>query len=385
MYGEWGIPLKNKTFRKTDEFKQFKTKIFVRTLWMLVLAAGCIYLLYSFLLKGNFANWIVAVNQKLFGLDYDAAKTLYQRTFRNHMDLSFVTGILLVFFVTFRIYLNWFTRYFMQINQGIDEIGREDSEEVSLPPELAATEKKINAIKHALEKQKYDAKSAEQRKNDLIVYLAHDLKTPLASVIGYLNLLRDEPQISEELREKYLAVSLDKAERLEDLINEFFEIARFNLSNLTLQYGRINLTRLLEMLLYEFQPMLGEKNLNCTLKAATDIMIRCDADKIQRVFDNLLKNAIIYSFDGGEIIITVTEQNEQIEIIFINRGDTIPEEKLERIFEQFYRLDASRSTGSGGAGLGLAIAKQIVELHNGTIEAKSEDEIIQFKVTLPLL
>ena len=376
--------MKNRVLRKTDEFRQFKAKIFFRTILMVTIAVSCIYLLYSLLLKGRFADWIVAVNQKIFRLDYDAARTLYQWTFRNHVELVFVIGMALVFFITFRIYLNWFVKYFMEINHGIDDIGRESIGEVSLPPELSATEKKINTVKHTLEKQKLDMKLTEQRKNDMVMYLAHDLKTPLASVIGYLNLLRDEKQISEELREKYLSVSLDKAERLEDLINEFFEIAKFSLSNITLQYSRISLVRLLEMLLYEFQPMLHEKNLNCNLMVPEDIIIRCDANKIQRVFDNILKNAVIYSFEDTDIDIAVAGQGEVVEITFTNRGDSISEEKLERIFEQFYRLDSSRSTSSGGAGLGLAIAKQIIELHNGTIMARSENEMVEFKVTLPV-
>ena len=376
--------MKNRALRKTDDFRQFKAKIFSRTILMVTIAVGCIFLLYSLVLKGRFADWIVAANQKIFGLDYDAARTLYQWTFRNHVELVFVIGMALVFFITFRIYLNWFVKYFMEINHGIDDIGRESIGEVSLPPELSATEKKINTVKHTLEKQKLDMKLTEQRKNDMVMYLAHDLKTPLASVIGYLNLLRDEKQISEELREKYLSVSLDKAERLEDLINEFFEIAKFSLSNITLQYSRISLVRLLEMLLYEFQPMLHEKNLNCNLMVPEDIIIRCDANKIQRVFDNILKNAVTYSFEGTDIDIAVVGEGEVVEITFTNHGDTIPEEKLERIFEQFYRLDVSRSTSSGGAGLGLAIAKQIIELHNGTIMAKSENEMVEFKVTLPV-
>lgn len=376
--------MKNRALRKTDDFRQFKAKIFSHTILMVTIAACCIYLLYSLVLKGRFADWIVAANQKIFGLEYDAAKTLYQWTFRNHIELVFAIGVVMVFFITFRIYLNWFVKCFMEINRGIDDIGRESIGEVSLPPELSATEKKINTIKHTLEKQKLDMKLAEQRKNDMVMYLAHDLKTPLASVIGYLNLLRDEGQVSEELRQKYLSVSLDKAERLEDLINEFFEIAKFNLSNITLQYSRISLMRLFEMLLYEFQPMLHEKNLTCNLMVPEDIMIRCDADKVQRVFDNILKNAVNYSFEGTAIDIAVAKQGETAEITFTNRGDTIPEEKLERIFEQFYRLDVSRSTRNGGAGLGLAIAKQIIELHNGAIMARSEDEMVEFKVTLPV-
>lgn len=210
------------------------------------------------------------------------------------------------------------------------------------------------------------------------------MKTPLTSVIGYLTLLRDESQISEELREKYLSISLEKAERLEDLINEFFEITRFNLSDITLEYSRVNLTRLLEQLTYEFKPMLLEKNLKCELEIASNVMLKCDVNKMQRVFDNLLRNAVNYSFDDGTIHIVATQNENNLSIKFTNCGNTIPQEKLERIFEQFYRLDTARSSRSGGAGLGLAIAKEIVELHNGTITAKSENEVIEFEVTIPL-
>lgn len=378
------IPLKSKAFWKADGFGQFKAKIFLRTIGMAIGAAGCIYLLYSFLLKGNFADWTVEAYQKIFRLDWQAARTLYQWTFRNYIDLIFLAGILLVFFIVFRIYLNWFAKYFIEINRGIDKIGSGEEGEVVLPPELAATEKKMNALKHTLEKQKLDARLAEQRKNDLIMYLAHDLKTPLASVIGYLNLLRDEKEISGELREKYLSVSLEKAQRLDDLFHEFFEVAQYSLSNIELRYGSINLTRLLEMVLYEFQPMLHEKGLDCSIRANEDISLLCDGDKMQRVFDNLLRNAVLYSFPGTKIEIGMSRQGENAEVTFTNQGDDIPEEKLERIFEQFYRLDASRGTEGGGTGLGLAIAKQIVELHHGTITAKSRDGMVEFKVLLPI-
>lgn len=379
--------MKNKIFQKKSErsenFRQFQNKIFFRTVWMAVLAVFGIWWLYSFFLHGNFANWIVGIYQKLFRLDYETALNIYQLTIRNHMSLIFIIAITVIFFVIFRIYLNWFTKYFVEINSGMNRLIKENAEEISLSPELLPIERKMNTVKHTIEKQKREMLVAEQKKNDLVMYLAHDLKTPLASVIGYLNLLHDEGKISEELREKYLAVSLNKAEHLEELINEFFEIAKFNLSNITLQYSRINLTRLFEMLLYEFQPMFKEKNLNCNLNMEENTMLTCDANKIQRVFDNLLKNAVIYSFNETDIDIAVTRQSGTIIIKFLNHGDTIPKEKLERIFEQFYRLDVSRSTSNGGAGLGLAIAKQIIELHKGTITVKSENEKIEFLVTLP--
>lgn len=238
-------------------------------------------------------------------------------------------------------------------------------------------------IKADISHKEQTLKEEVSRKNDLIMYLAHDLKTPLASVIGYLNLLRDETTVSTDTREKYLAISLSKAEHLDDLINEFFEIARFNLSAITLQYSKINLTRLLEQTVYEFGPMFREKNLQCNLTADEDIMLQCDADKLERVFDNLLRNAIVYSYRDTEITIKVVRDSD-IKISFSNHGDTIPEEKLNRIFEQFYRLDASRSSKNGSAGLGLAIAKQIVELHHGSIYAASNDNRIHFIVTLPV-
>ena len=275
--------------------------------------------------------------------------------------------------------------YISAISKASSEMFDKNIEYIELPPELEEFQKQMNHLKRESEKNERLAREAEQRKNDLVVYLAHDLKTPLTSVIGYLTLLRDEKQISEELREKYLSISLEKAERLEDLINEFFEITRFNLSNITLEYSRINLTRLLEQLIYEFKPMFLEKSLKCVLDIAPDTMIKCDVDKMQRVFDNLLRNAVNYSFDNSTIHIVAAQKEHLLSITFINCGNTIPKEKLERVFEQFYRLDTARSSRSGGAGLGLAIAKEIVEIHNGTITAKSEDEVIEFEVTIPLL
>ncbi len=307
---------------------------------------------------------------------------LYYRTVYLYIVAVIVLGGCIIY-LTYRL-LKKVVAYVYEVQAATGKMFDQNVSYIELSPELSEIAANINQLKQEAESNARLAKENEQRKNDLIMYLAHDLKTPLSSVIGYLTLLRDESQISEELQEKYFSISLDKAERLEDLINEFFEITRFNISNITLQYTKINLTRLLEQLLYEFKPMLNEKNLQCTLCAADDIMLQCDADKIQRVFDNLLRNAVIYSFENTEITISAQCQEDTVSIIFCNHGDTIPEEKLNRIFEQFYRLDAARSTSSGGAGLGLAIAMKIVELHNGTIAVESQEEQIKFSITLPL-
>ena len=365
------------------EFKQLQNQIFLRTAIILFTAVILTFGLYSFVLAGHFANGVVAF-LTLFVGDYNVALNIYSQVIRENMDFFVLVAVLIIFLIILRMYLRGFTKYFNEINSGIDALIDENSGDVVLSPELIATEKKINSIKHTLEQRKLATEIEEKRKNDLVVYLAHDLKTPLTSVIGYLTLLRDENQISEELREKYLSISLEKAERLEELINEFFEITRFNLSNITLAYSKVNLTRLLEQLIFEFKPMFLEKDLQCELEMQPDTMVRCDVNKMQRVLDNLLRNAVNYSFDGGTIRIVATQEENTLHIKFINNGNTIPQEKLERIFEQFYRLDTARSSRSGGAGLGLAIAKEIVELHGGSITAKSENERIEFEVSIPL-
>lgn len=296
----------------------------------------------------------------------------------------FAIYIVVGFSLILRHYWRKIFGYFNQVVAATESLYGEGDELVSLAPELNDLEGQLNQIKITNMNNLRLSREAEQRKNDLVAYLAHDLKTPITSVIGYLTLLRDEGQISEELRQRYLSISLDKAERLDDLINEFFEITRFNISSISLEKKSVHLTRMLNQLIFEFAPMLKENSLTCDLDAPEDMMLRCDPDKLQRVFDNLLRNAVNYSAEDTSIKITASIDQEQVYLCFENHGETISAEKLDRLFEQFYRLDTARSSGSGGAGLGLAIAKEIVELHGGKITAFSEDDVVRFDVTLPL-
>ncbi|MNC37146.1 Sensor protein kinase WalK [compost metagenome] len=261
----------------------------------------------------------------------------------------------------------------------------EDSEDrISLSPEMGFMESRLNTIKDTLKGQKKAAQEAEQRKNDLVVYLAHDIRTPLTSVIGYLSLLDEAPDMPMEQRAKYTGITLNKAYRLEKQINEFFEITRYNLQQIRLEKETIDLYYMLVQMTDEFYPILSEKGNTTVLHADENLTVYGDPEKLARVFNNILKNAAAYSSPNTEIVISAEEKGGYIRIVFQNHGHTIPPEKLSDIFEKFYRLDEARTSDTGGSGLGLSIAKEIITLHGGNIVAQSKDGTVSFTVAIPV-
>ena len=241
----------------------------------------------------------------------------------------------------------------------------------------------IAEIKNRMQRNEQALKDEAQRKNDLITYLAHDLKTPLTSVIGYLSLLDEAPDMPAEQKAKYVHITLEKALRLEKLINEFIEITRYNLQQMVLEKETIELSYMLVQMTDEFYPLLVANDNRIELHLDEQLSVYGDSEKLARLFNNILKNAIAYSYPGTEIDVTAQEVHEQVVIAVRNHGKTIPAHKLETIFEKFFRLDEARRSNTGGAGLGLAIAKEIADLHGGTITAESDREVTTFRVTLP--
>lgn len=350
-----------------------KLKLFINLLGNLIVAVVISIIIY-FILALFFEN---SLSDLVARLNYDLYSWIvYNRDIVLYAYIGIVLAVIIYKFIS---------KYVNSINEvynSLDLILKENNETIKLPSEVNEFTEKLNDIKNDYITSKNNAKEAEQKKNDLIMYMAHDLKTPLTSIIGYLTLLNDEKNISKELQEKYIKIALDKSLRVEELTNQFFDITRYNLHSMPINKTELNITYLLKQLIDECYPMLEKNNLKCVLNAPDKVNYLGDGDKLARAFGNLLKNAISYSYKDTVIEINVTEELDKLYITFRNKGAKIPDYKLEKIFEKFYRGDESRTSTTGGAGLGLAITKEIIELHNGKISVKNDDEYIEFDIIL---
>lgn len=228
-------------------------------------------------------------------------------------------------------------------------------------------------------------RDAEKTKTDLITNVSHDLRTPLTSVMGYLGLVIQHRYKDEDEMKEYLNIAFSKAERLKLLIEDLFEYTKLNNNGITLNKTKVNLAEFLSQLIEELTPMLDENNLTVYKKIESEkISVVIDTLKMLRVFENLITNAIKYSYKPGEILIGLYEKDNSAIVVFRNKGDHLSKEKTEKLFDRFYRLDESRNTNTGGSGLGLAISKNIIELHEGKIWAESIGDNISFYVQLNL-
>lgn len=368
----WDIKLKNKDKLIKQTFLNFIGKVVIATL--VVPLSFYIILIVSSLLD---FQWL-----------YDLSPALYNLSNRFFSEgfvfISVIaTWIIVVLVLLYKLLKKVFS-YVTALSKASDDLVNKDVEYIELPSELEDIKNKMNDLKRESLKNEKLARENEQKKDELIVYLAHDIKTPLTSMIGYLSILDEIDDMPKKQRKKYISIALEKSYRLEDLINELFDIARFNSEKIVLEKEELNLNLMMEQIIDDFYPQLKELNKNIKLNTHEDIKIFADPDKLSRVFGNLIKNAINYSYEESDIIINITKNNRIITVDIINHGKQIPKEKLDKIFEKFYRLDSSRNTKTGGSGLGLSIAKDIVELHNGIITAKSNENKTVFHIELPL-
>ena len=364
-----------------NKYRKLKLSILLQTVFVTALTILVGGFILEYFLEDS-SNDLVKLLTSVH-VQEESARHWYWRVIGNNKDFFLVIGFLCLFSLFFYAALLKMVKYLNQVETGIDNIVLDSADSIHMITELKPIETRLNEIKQILKKQEQEVIEGEKKKNDLIVFLAHDLKTPLTSIVAYLTMLDSYQDMPEEERQRYTHIALEKSIRLGELISEFFEITKFNLQDIVLEPVELNLSMMLEQLADELYGVLREKNLTCEVEAAEDMVVYGDADKLARVFDNILRNAVSYCYPNTKIRIQAEMTEEGNRIVVSNRGKQIPKEQLGTIFEKFYRLDEARHSTTGGAGLGLAIAKEIVELHGGSIRAESDEEETRFIVMLP--
>ena len=353
---------------------------FIRGLLITVGAVAAVFGL-RMLTRGHLADAIVGWIARSPSISEQEADLIYFRIVTANMQFILTLIIIIFVFLLFHMLLDTYKRYFDEVVTGIDKL-MEERAAISLSPELESVEHKLADVKRTLAERADKAKRAEQQKNYLVVYLAHDIKTPLTSVIGYLSLLDETPDMPDEEKAKYIHTAWEKANRLRTLVNEFFEITRSHSESLPLHKTKVDLFYMIAQISDELYPQLNACGKIIENHVDEDISVYGDSDKLARVFNNILKNAISYSAENSVIKVSARELSEWTVIQFENDGE-IPEDKLNVIFDKFCRLSSARLSETGGSGLGLAIAKNIIVLHGGQIKAESGNGRTAFIIEIP--
>ena len=353
---------------KNSGENKFQTKVLINVLYSLVITC-----LVEFFLVNNvtaitkFYAETLSPNSKALGF-------VYTETIVVLLFVFLGIGLFSALFF-------WLTKreltYIDHISSAITRISTGDLQtklEIVGDDEFSAMAEKINTmvdeINALMEKERY----AEKTKNELITNVAHDLRTPLTSIIGYLELLNRSENLPAQMRQNYLQIVYQKARRLQQLIEDLFGFTKLNYGKMAMNVGKMDSVKLLAQLMDEFYPNFMEKGLAFSLKSSVDAqVIVADSNLLARLFDNLINNAIKYGADGKYVIVQV-----------INYGKVIPADELPLIFDKFYRVEQSRSTNTGGTGLGLAIAQNIVQMHGGEISVRSDMHGTAFIVKLQI-
>lgn len=298
----------------------------------------------------------------------------------------------LIYIGIFLAYFHMFTRktsdYLAEISGGIDEIAKGDfrkSVRVVGEDEIANIAEKINNMTKEIQTLIENEREYEKEKSDLITNVAHDLRTPLTSIIGYLDLVKRKSELTNEDREKYVTIAYDKSKRLEKLINDLFEFTKVGAEKIQVNKMNLNFKKFMEQMVEEFYPSFEEAKLECIVQdELTQGHLMADPDLLARGIANLFSNAVKYGKDGKVIRVCLKEDKENIYLSLTNFGEIISEEDLGHIFDKFFRVENSRSVETGGTGLGLAIAKKVILLHHGKISVSSDFKGTVFSISLPI-
>lgn len=293
---------------------------------------------------------------------------------------------LVLFMIFFLLFTKRFSQYLEEITTGITRLSSGDFETriaVRNDDELTDIAVNLNKMADEVKELLQNERNVENAKNDLITNVAHDLRTPLTSIIGYLDLVARQP-LDDITRNKYISIAYNKSKRLEKLIEDLFTYTKLDFGEVRLNCTEVDLVKMMEQMYEEFYPSFEDNGLTCDfISEEKSIVIRADGGLLARAFANLIGNAVKYGADGKNIVIRI-EKETDIVITITNFGELIPEEALQNIFEKFYRVENSRSIETGGTGLGLTIAKNIIEMHGGSVCARSDFNGTVFEIRLPM-
>lgn len=315
---------------------------------------------------------------------------LFYRLFRMGTGTTVLYVILGIgiFSVSFLLLQRRSIKYIEKIAAAVQNISEGDLNtriEVEGDDEFAMIASNLNRMEEDIRELMDKERESERTKNELITNVAHDLRTPLTSIIGYLELLSNGASLSSEMQKKYIDIVYIKAKRLEKLIEDLFGFTKMNYGKISMNVGKVDIVKLLGQLLEEFYPSFADKDLTYELTSNVPALtITADGNLLARLFDNLINNAIKYGAEGKRVLVKVNAESEIVTVSVVNFGYVIPQEELPLIFNKFYRVEHSRSSTTGGTGLGLAIAKNIVDMHGGTITVTSDLNGTVFSVKLKI-
>ncbi len=262
-----------------------------------------------------------------------------------------------------------------------DELGSLAANLNVLSKTLLAKEKESEKLKEKERAALDIERNAERQKNELITNVAHDLRTPLTTIVGYLELIKDDTALSKEDVHKYSGIAYEKSIRLQEMMDDLFEFTKLDNADIKLNKSMINLSGLIMQMTDEFYPSFKDCNITPIVNLPEEnIYVQGDGQLLARVFDNLISNALKYGYHNTDLKIEVSGDEKYATVKVINHGDTIAPEDIPLLFNKFYRTDSSRNSKTGGTGLGLAITKNIVDLHHGDISVTSDDQITTFIV-----
>ncbi|MGO4110537.1 ATP-binding protein [Paenibacillus sp. YAF4_2] len=362
---------------KANKTRSFRTRMIELFVMSLLISGAITFLLYR-LLQSYYNSRVRYADDPIAqarGWIYDIG------------DLNFFLIVFLpLSFLLFYLFTKPYVAYFQEISSGIHRLANGDFKggvSISSNDEFGIIANDLNTAGEMLQKAVERGDFAENSKHQLVLNLAHDLRTPLTSVLGYLDFILRDEQLTPEQMKHFATIAFNKSQRLERLIDELFEVTRMNYGKLTLDKQAIDLSGLLLQLNEELYPLFNKNRLTARLELPPQLMMEADGELIARVFENLLTNAARYGQDGQYVDVKGRIENGEAVVEVINYGELIKPEDLPHLFDMFYTGDRARSP-EGSTGLGLFIVKNIVEQHQGRITVESSAIRTIFTVRLPI-